>query len=428
MALSSQDFPNTTAESSLNVEDFSAKAEGDEWANSAADIFRRHGFCIVLDALTFEEVSEVLQTCLDAETDILRLDPDRLGCRDPGRYSFGAASESGHMLHHPAWRHLLQSRSMLLVLQQIFPAGFIFCGGGGDFVRGGTLNYQSLHSDLGPSRVPPEHRSDNPPPMISVNFTVQTITADNGPMRVIPGRKVISGKTDSPPHFPDEPEVLRQSKLFPLPLGAAIIRDLRLWHGGTPNCSPETRFLPSVEIMSMGYSTYMAGPHSFGDQYCDVCKWHRCSILYRYPVRCLPDDIFQRLAPEVQKLCESVHATGQVLTGFRNFARAQRSWETEWKRQSRGGALQSTEASWQREKSERFVSFKEGISATGTVLAKTARIALGLFLIVKALRVMNAFSMALEQAACSAKLTLLKALPPAASVFLTKLMGVLAYL
>ena len=29
-----------------------------------------------------------------------------------------------------------------------------YCGGGGDFVRGGTLKFQGLHSDLGPGRSP----------------------------------------------------------------------------------------------------------------------------------------------------------------------------------------------------------------------------------------------------------------------------------
>ena len=457
-----------TAASSLNVADFLVKPEGrEDWADAAAKIFRSHGFCIVSDALMHEEVSEVLQTCLEVETKMLRLDPDRLGCRDPGRYSFGAASESGHMLHHPAWRHLLQSRSMLMVLQRIFPDGFVFCGGGGDFVRSGTENYQSLHSDLGPSGVPPEERLDNPPPMVSVNFTVQPITADNGPLRVIPSRKVISTKNNErPPYFSNEPEVLRQSKLFPLSSGAAIIRDLRLWHGGTPNTSLNTRFLPSVEIMSVRYSAYVAGPHSFGYKYCDVCKWHHCSIPYKNRTPCLPESLFLKLRKEVQELCQMLRAP-DVPTGLRNFAHAQRSWEQSWKswpRQSETQAIQASAAGFQRssqsgpqssqrewqpwhevgnwkastwnprrgwhfqrgEKGEKSnMTFQEGIAATGAILAKAMRVTFGIFVIVKTFRLLNRFSMALDS---NVRLRLLKALPPVASDLLAKIIAFLSYL
>ena len=42
----------------------------------------------------------------------------------------------------------------------------------------------------------------------------------------------------------------RLSTLCPVPKGAALLRDVRLLHGGTPNSSDTTRFLPSVEFMS----------------------------------------------------------------------------------------------------------------------------------------------------------------------------------
>ena len=459
-------------ESSLEVADFSATAEPLEgnWIDDAAAIFHRHGFCILLNALGGQEISDVLQTCLQVEADMLLLDPDRLGCRDAGRYSFGAAAKSGHMLHHPAWQHLLQSRPVLMVLKRVFPEGFVFCGGGGDFVLGKTVNYQSLHSDLGPSRVPPECRSDQPP-MISVNFTVQPVTGENGPLRVVPGRRMVVGKTDAPPCFSEEPEVLRQSKLCPLPPGAAIIRDLRLWHGGTPNGSNDTRFLPSVEVMSLKYSQYISGPHSFGYTYCEVCKWHQCCFYYKDRRPCLPESLFETLPMEVQKLCEQIRGL-DVPVGLRQFARAQRSWEdgdrsSRWKswrpssegsetiRWDRGeGGAGSTSyhasygqrgwrpndwseatgsnarsnagsqrvwtpnASWEDEtfKTENFaISLREGFAAAGTVLAKTLRVTVGVVLIAKGLRFLNFLSRTLERRG-GAKLRLLKALPFASAV------------
>ena len=279
--------------------------------------------------MTEEATAEILRSCLQVEKKMLDLDPDRLGCRDPGRYSFGAASQSGHMLHDPAWMHLLACENMLKVLNEILPDGFSFCGGGGDFVRGGTHNYQALHADLGPGRVPPEYRSDRNPPKIAVNFTVQAITAENGPMRVIPGKKVINGQQDIPPKFADEPEEYRQSKLFPLPAGAAILRDLRLWHGGTPNLSAETRFLPSVEVFSAKYGSFISGPHS-SEGWCRACQWHHCSIPLNDRSCCLPESVFVKLPPEVQACSLAIRGPDAAIpTGFKEFAHLRRSWEAD---------------------------------------------------------------------------------------------------
>eukprot|EP00438_Fugacium_kawagutii_P027582 Skav230746 [mRNA] locus=scaffold3436:88554:92609:+ [translate_table: standard] len=451
--------------SSLDVADFCATAdpfEGD-WIDVAAELFCRHGFCILLNALGDKEVFDVLETCLEVEAEMLQLDPDRLGCRGAGRYSFGAASKSGHMLHHPAWLHLLQSRPVLTVLKRVLPEGFVFCGGGGDFVLGRTANYQSLHSDLGPSKVPPECRSNVVPPMISVNFTVQDITGENGPLRVVPGRRLVGLGSDAPPPFSEEPEVLRQSKLFPLPAGAAIIRDLRLWHGGTPNTSDHTRFLPSVELMSLKYSQFISAPHSLNYTYCQVCKWHQCSF-YCTDSPCLPDALFETLRPEVQKLCEQIR--GEVPLGMRPFARAQRSWEKEswsrwkWHWRSSGetmtnpgkrldssldssldsfgtsacSATSGRKSSWHEAKpgngrsawsqknltpdrswegesgTQTFAVLKDGFAAAGTMLTKTLRISLGVILIAKGIYFLNLISTRFERGGSKAKLRLVKAL------------------
>ncbi|CAE7461361.1 OLA1 [Symbiodinium natans] len=312
--------------SSLNVSDFAVTAGADEWQQKAAGIFRDAGFCVILNALSESTASDVLESCLDAERKMLELDPERIGCRDPGRYSFGAASQSGHMLHYEAWSQLLSCEAVLHALHAIFPDGFCFCGGGGDFVLGETLNYQALHSDLGPGRVPSEHRLENAPPKIAVNFTVQEIGAENGPMRVIPGKKVISGQQDIPPKFADEPERYKQSKLFPLPAGAAIIRDLRLWHGGTPNLSAETRFLPSVEAFSAKYASFISGQHA-SEGWCRACQWHHCSIPLKDRRCCLPEYLFLKLPPAVQAVCSAIRSQDAVPTDFREFAHLRRSWE-----------------------------------------------------------------------------------------------------
>ena len=59
----------------------------------------------------------------------------------------------------------------------------------------------------------------------------------------IPGQKVLTGQGDLPPTFPDEPEWMRESKVWPLPPGASLIRDLRTWHAGIATSRPSIGLL-----------------------------------------------------------------------------------------------------------------------------------------------------------------------------------------
>jgi ectoine hydroxylase-related dioxygenase (phytanoyl-CoA dioxygenase family) len=70
-------------------------------------------------------------------------------------------------------------------------------------------------------------------------------TALNGPTRQIPG----SQHARSPiPTLREEPEWMRLSTVCPAPAGSIQIRDVRAWHGGTPNLSDELRAIPNVEF------------------------------------------------------------------------------------------------------------------------------------------------------------------------------------
>lgn len=40
---------------------------------------------------------------------------------------------------------------------------------------------------------------------------------------------------------------MRLSTVCPAPAGAAQVRDVRAWHGGTPNLSDDVRAIPNVE-------------------------------------------------------------------------------------------------------------------------------------------------------------------------------------
>ncbi|CAE7312820.1 OLA1 [Symbiodinium necroappetens] len=435
--------------SSLEIADFSVVAGAEDWLDEAVRIFRQTGFCIILNALSDERASEVLKGCQEAGRKILELDPERIGwCHDPGHYSFGSASQSGHMLYHEAWSLLLACEATFSAMHAILPDGFVFCGGGGDFVLAGTEKYQSLHADLGPGQVPPEYRVDDAPPQIAVNFIVQTMTEKNGPMRVIPGRKVIHGQQDIPPNFRQEPDRYKQSKLFPLPAGAAILRDLRLWHGGTPNSSEETCFLPSVEVFSAKYASFI-----FQKSEEKGWHWHLPSKARR----CLPDSLFLQLPPVVQERCQEIRAASPVPTGFRDFTqpwleKKGSNWEapkedsTAWRRagfQGKGWRTWRGRAEWKpwsetRAHSDRqdlrgsassisanlellgrgdtasridFATLRAAVADVASVVAKSARVTLALVLLYRATQLWGALLAVFDRLVARTGRTLRTGLP-----------------
>jgi ectoine hydroxylase-related dioxygenase (phytanoyl-CoA dioxygenase family) len=82
---------------------------------------------------------------------------------------------------------------------------------------------------------------------VHVNFPLIDLTAENGPIRQIPG----THRSRAPiPRLADEPEWMRLSTICPLPAGSAIFRDARCWHGGTPNLSRDVRAMPNVEYFA----------------------------------------------------------------------------------------------------------------------------------------------------------------------------------
>jgi ectoine hydroxylase-related dioxygenase (phytanoyl-CoA dioxygenase family) len=86
---------------------------------------------------------------------------------------------------------------------------------------------------------------DLPCPYVCVNFLPQDVTRLNGPTRQIPGTQ--HSRTPIPT-LEDEPEWMRLSTVCPAPAGAVMIRDVRAWHGGTPNVSEAMRAIPNLEF------------------------------------------------------------------------------------------------------------------------------------------------------------------------------------
>lgn len=261
-------------------------------------VFYRDGFAVVRDALSADQLDYLRGGVDRVVHEMMSRDKHRVGNRGSHRYSFGGASLTGHQMHNPEWAMLIDLPTITPILTAIFGSAEYFArGGGGDFCLPGTIAYQALHSDMGDRRVIDlgggrtssfgsfkDPRGiltyrDLPCPYICCNFTMVDLNEVNGPIRQIPGTQ---HSHERMPTLEEEPEWMKLSTVCPAPAGSVVIRDVRAWHGGTPNLSNEVRALPNAEFYA---------------------PW------FREPVqRSMPIELFETLSEHGKRICRPIVA------------------------------------------------------------------------------------------------------------------------
>ncbi|UVO55298.1 phytanoyl-CoA dioxygenase family protein [Sphingomonas sp. SUN039] len=260
----------------------------------AVDLFRRDGFVVIADVLTADQTAFLAAGCNEVASEVLALDATRNGNRGSHRYSFGGSSLTRSQLHRPEWQMMLDIPLVDTLVTAIFGSPhFALRAASGDFCLPGATGYQPLHSDVSDWRGPgvspfssfhdPRGQltiRDLPCPYVCVNFLPQDVTRLNGPTRQIPGTQ----HSRIPiPSLEDEPEWMRLSTVCPAPAGAIMVRDVRAWHGGTPNVSDAMRAIPNLEF----YAPWFHEPMVPGIAYAD---YQRLSERARYLTRfCVAD-------------------------------------------------------------------------------------------------------------------------------------------
>ena len=242
----------------------------------AIALFRRDGFVVIGNVLGVDQTQELAEGCDEAVSEILALDPERNGNRGAHRYSFGGSSLTRSQLHRPAWQNLLSVTTVTTLLDALFESPhYCLRAASGDFCLPGAVAYQRLHSDVrdwlsdadSPFSAFHDPRGqltirDLPCPYICVNFIPQDLTPLNGPTRQIPGTQ--HARTPIP-GLAEEPEWMRLSTVCPVPAGSIMVRDVRAWHGGTPNLSDSVRSIPNLEF----YAPWFREPIMPGISYTD---------------------------------------------------------------------------------------------------------------------------------------------------------------
>lgn len=260
----------------------------------AVELFRRDGFVVVANVLTPEQTQFLATGCNEVIGEILALDEGRAGNRGSHRYSFGGCSLTRSQLHRPEWQMLLDIPAVTELVTAIFGSpDYVLRAASGDFCLPGAVEYQPLHSDVrdwqsatvSPFSAFHDPRGqmsirDLPCPYVCVNFLPQDVTRLNGPTRQIPGTQNARAPI---PGLADEPEWMRLSTVCPAPAGAIMVRDVRAWHGGTPNISDAVRAIPNLEF----YAPWFREPIVPGITYAD---YQRLSERARRLVRhCVAD-------------------------------------------------------------------------------------------------------------------------------------------
>ena len=253
----------------------------------AAHVFHRDGFVVVRDLLGPEQLARMRRATERALDEMLAADPTCAAGGGAGglphRFSFGSSSASRHMLHVDEWAELVDMPTTTPILQAIFGSpNYILIGAGGDVAMPGAIEYQGLHSDnVWTEPHDPTGRISTrelPVPAVTINFPMVDLTPENGPTRQIPGTQ---NSRNPIPNLANEPEWMKLSTVCPAPAGSGIFRDLRAWHGGTPNLSREVRAAPNVEYFA---------------------PWFRSEAV----IRSMPYEQWKQLSPHGQRISRYV--------------------------------------------------------------------------------------------------------------------------
>lgn len=109
-------------------------------------------------------------------------------------------------------------------------------------------DYQAVHCDIMP--LFPEMSAPLPPFSLVVNIPLVDVTEENGPLEIWPGgthlnpdranHDTLDGSVNPHLHIVRAAEGMLSEKVY-MSAGSMVIRDIRMWHRGTPNRSNDRR-------------------------------------------------------------------------------------------------------------------------------------------------------------------------------------------
>ena len=265
-----------------------------EEVDRAVRIFYRDGFVVVRDVLDADQVAFLRRGCEREAEAVVAEHSNGLGPRGNYRYSWGGASLTNSVLHREEWVMLVDLPTLTPIITAIFGSSdYHLRWAAGDFCLPGAIEYQRLHADIGdwpggffdPRGILTIR--DLPCPVVCCNFLAQDFTRTNGPTRQIPGTQHSREKI---PELAEEPLWMKYSTVCPAPAGSVLIRDIRAWHGGTPNLTNEMRAIPNAIFLA---------------------PW-----FHERQLPSMPREMFDLLSEHGRRVCEPVVTDAPLKTGY----------------------------------------------------------------------------------------------------------------
>jgi hypothetical protein len=208
------------------------------------DSLRTHGAAVVLDAVDIDKVDQ-LRGSMMAELDLAAATAPALGI-------------PGHVQHNPPPRaadlhiEIFANPIAVSVATTMLGPGIHLSLYTGNTMLGGTIQAQPVHWDE--PQLWPDLTQAPPAAALIVNIPLVDVTLANGALEVWPGTHLdvrTGGPRTDPFVVPAEWLESRREEVppvrVPLPKGALLLRDSRMWHRGTTNATAEAR--PMVALL-----------------------------------------------------------------------------------------------------------------------------------------------------------------------------------
>jgi Phytanoyl-CoA dioxygenase (PhyH) len=195
-----------------------------------------NGFVLVANALSTDFVDKIYEDWIDLANHLLENDPEKT---DVGSTEFRKKRiRMDTPFRDPYTDPRLVANSFAMpIIERILGEDCRVCYYSADAPLPGS-DYQVVHADYKPFF--PDSDVVLPTAGLVVNFPLIEVTEGNGPMDVWPNSHLLPEKAYSAARISDAARSIEPTKML-TPKGSMLIRDVRMWHRGTPNMSNQIR-------------------------------------------------------------------------------------------------------------------------------------------------------------------------------------------
>jgi ectoine hydroxylase-related dioxygenase (phytanoyl-CoA dioxygenase family) len=227
------------------------KVSAEEWASStmeaetiaqAVNQIRLNGYVILENVLPVELIDELYASFRSVYQKLYDIDPDNTEV-NTSEFRKNRARMNMPFEKPFADPRVIASSFVVPIFEQLLGKDMIFTYAAVDAPLPGS-DYQVAHSDAPPFY--PELAINLPPAGLALNIPLVDITEQNGPTEIWPGGTHLTPEMYIKPEYIIETSKLNKPIKVLLPKGSILLRDLRIWHRGTPNNSDSIRPLMTL--------------------------------------------------------------------------------------------------------------------------------------------------------------------------------------